>query len=81
MKDVNCKNWSSKFSFGRRGSQQFCSVGTEMTEASFQFRFNPRRVPPPTHTHLFPKGAQEQGGVGRERGTGEQNLEPAILVK
>lgn len=32
MKDVNCKNWSCKFSFGRRGSQQLCSEKTELTE-------------------------------------------------
>lgn len=37
MKDVNCKNWSHKFSFGRGGSQQSCSEGT----AGFQFRVNP----------------------------------------
>lgn len=57
MKDVNCKNWSHKFFFERRGSQQFCSVGRELPGADSQFRFNPKEA-----------RAQERGGVGRERG-------------
>lgn len=77
MKDVNCKNWSSKFSFGRRGSQPLCSEGSELTGAGFQFGFNPRKASFPS---FFRKEAQEQGGMWRTGGTGEQDRQPAILI-
>lgn len=66
MKDVNCRNWSCKFSFGRRGSQQFCSELTELTGAGYQCKLNPRRAAPmPPHQR---RGCSGAGSCGEGNG-------------
>lgn len=78
MKDVNCRNWSCKFFFGRRGSQQFCSELTELTGAGYQYKSNPRRAAP-----MPPKGggAQEQESVGKGMGRASEQGSAALHVK
>lgn len=77
MKDVNCKNWSCKFSFGRRGSQRFYSELAKLAGAVSRSGSNQEGQPPPSPKEA---GAQEKGVWGRMRGVAQQGLQLALPV-
>lgn len=76
MKDVNCRNWSCKFSLEEEGATSFVQSWTELTGAGYQCKLKPRRAVPMLTPHQ--RRGCSGAGSGRE-GNRASGWAPATL--